>query len=57
MIWDSHSSNMEKPNVDEREWAMGFHINTTTVQGISKRTYKQILGQLWISIATHGFSA
>jgi len=34
MIWDSHSSNMEKPNVDEREWAMGFHTNTTGVQGI-----------------------
>jgi hypothetical protein len=31
MIWDSHSSSMEKLNVDEREWAMGFHIGTIAV--------------------------
>jgi len=28
MIWDSHSSNMEKPNVYVREWAMEFCIGT-----------------------------
>jgi hypothetical protein len=28
MIWDSHSSNMEKPNANERERAMGFCIGT-----------------------------
>jgi hypothetical protein len=36
MIWDSHSSSMEEPNVDERERAMGFHTSTITMQGISK---------------------
>ncbi len=46
MIWDSHSFNMEKPNAHEGEQAMGFRINTTFVQGISKGTYRQILGQL-----------
>ncbi len=46
MIWDSHSLNMEEPNAHEGEWAMGFHINTTFVQGISKGIYRRILGQL-----------
>ncbi len=27
MIWDSHSSSMEEPNADEKEQAMGFHID------------------------------
>jgi hypothetical protein len=31
MIWDSQSFNMEEPNVNEREWAMGFNIGTTTM--------------------------
>jgi hypothetical protein len=34
MNWDSHSSTMEEPNVDEREWAMGFHTSTTSMQGM-----------------------
>jgi hypothetical protein len=46
MIWDSHSSNIEKPNVDEKERATGFHIGTTNVQGISKGAYRRILGQV-----------
>jgi len=46
MIWDSHSSNMEEPNVDEREWAMGFCIDATIVQGISKGAYRWLLGQV-----------
>jgi hypothetical protein len=46
MIWDSHSSSMEEPNVDEKEQAMGFHSNTTIVQGISERACRQILGQV-----------
>jgi len=46
MISDSHSSNMEEPNADEKEWAMGFHTNITTMQGISKGTCRQILGQV-----------
>ncbi len=46
MIWDSHSSNMKKPNVDEKERAMGFRINTIIVQGIFKGTFKQNLGQV-----------
>jgi len=46
MIWDSHSSNMEESNADERESAIGFHTCTTFVQGIFKGNYKQILGQV-----------
>ncbi len=46
MIWDSHSLNMEEPNAHEGEWAMGFHISTTFVQGISKGIYRQIWGNL-----------
>ncbi len=56
MICDSHSSNMEKPNVNEKEQAMGFCINTTTMQGISKRACSWIFEQVmdlnyltWIS--------
>jgi hypothetical protein len=40
MIWDSYSTNMEKPNVYEKERAMGFRTSTTTVQGIFERTHK-----------------
>ncbi len=29
-------SSMEKPNANEREWAMGFCTSTTTMQGIFK---------------------
>jgi len=46
MIWDSHSSNMEERNVDEREQGMGFRIGTTTMEGISKRAHRWILGQV-----------
>jgi hypothetical protein len=46
MIWNFHSSNMEKSNVDEEEQAMGFRIGTTTMQGICKGTHKQILRQV-----------
>jgi hypothetical protein len=27
---------MEEPNANEKEWAMGFCINTITMQGISE---------------------
>jgi len=37
---------MEKPNVNEREHAMGFHTDTTIVQGISEKIHKQNLGQV-----------
>jgi hypothetical protein len=30
-IWDSHPSDMEEPNADEWEHAMGFHIGTIVV--------------------------
>ncbi len=40
MIWDSHSSSMEKLNVKEREQTMGFCISTTTMQGIFERAHK-----------------
>ncbi len=46
MIWDSHSSNMEESNADEREWAIGFHTCTTFVQGILEGIRKQFLGQV-----------
>jgi hypothetical protein len=46
MIWDSYSTNMEKPNVYEKERAMGFRTSTTTVQGIFERTHKWIWGQV-----------
>lgn len=46
MMWDSNSSNMEELNVNEREWAMGFHINTTTMPNIFKGPCRQILGQV-----------
>jgi hypothetical protein len=38
MIWDSHSSSMEEPNVNEREQTMGFLTGTAIVQDISKGT-------------------
>jgi hypothetical protein len=37
---------MEEPNVDEREHAMGFHIGTTTMEGIFERNHRWILGQI-----------
>jgi hypothetical protein len=40
MIWDSHPFNMEKPNVDEKEEAMGFRIGTTAMQGICEKTHR-----------------
>jgi hypothetical protein len=46
MIWDSYSCNMEEPNVDEKEQAMGFCIGTITMQGIFQKTHKLILGQV-----------
>jgi len=35
---------MEEPNVDEKEWAMGFHIYTMGVLPFYERTWRQILG-------------
>jgi hypothetical protein len=29
MIWDFDSSSMKKPNLDEKEWAVGFRTGTT----------------------------
>ncbi len=46
MIWETHSFSMEKPNVNEREHAMGFHISTIVVQGIYEGAYRRILGQV-----------
>jgi hypothetical protein len=37
-IWDSHSPNMEEPNVDDGEHAMGFHIGTIVVLSIFLRS-------------------
>jgi hypothetical protein len=46
MVWDSKSPHMDEPNVDEKEEAMGFHINTIVVINLSKKACKQILGQV-----------
>jgi hypothetical protein len=40
---DSNSSSMEKPNVNEMEWAMGFHTTTTTILGLFKGIHRRIL--------------
>jgi hypothetical protein len=40
MIWDAKSSKMKEPNVNEGKQAMGFHTNTTIVQGIFKGVRK-----------------
>jgi hypothetical protein len=37
---------MEESNVDEREWAMGFHTNTIVMLSLSKKIHRQILGQV-----------
>jgi len=47
---------MEEPNVDEKEQAMGFHINTIVVISLSKGAYKQILGQVMDLNYFHGYS-
>jgi hypothetical protein len=39
MIWDLKSFNMKEPNVDEKEWAMGFWINIIAMPSISKGAY------------------
>ncbi len=46
MLWDSHLSSMEEPNVDEKEHDMGFRTNTRVVQGIFEKVHKWILGQV-----------
>jgi hypothetical protein len=46
MIWDSHSSSMEEPDLDEKEHAMGFRTGTTFVQDIFERAYRWVLGQV-----------
>jgi hypothetical protein len=52
MIWEFNSSSMEKPNVDEREFTMGFYMHTIDVLSIFKGVRKQIWGifhlELWI---------
>jgi len=55
MTWDFNSSNMEELHVNEKEWAMGFHINTTTMPSIFEGPCKQNLGKLWTFIASRGF--
>lgn len=46
MIWNFNSSNMEKPNVDEQEWAMGSCTYTIDVLDILKGTHNHILRQV-----------
>jgi len=57
MILNLHSSSMAKPNANEKEHAMGFHIGTTVMQGIFERTHQQILGQVMdLNYLTWSFS-
>jgi hypothetical protein len=44
MIWDSHSSRLAGPNVDEREKVMAFHIGTTIVFDLLEGTCRHIIG-------------
>jgi hypothetical protein len=37
---------MEKPNANEKEWAMGFYSGTIPMQSISEGTCRLILGQV-----------
>jgi len=46
MIWDLKSFNVKEPNVDEKEWAMGFQINIIAMPSISKGVCKQTLGNV-----------
>jgi hypothetical protein len=46
MIWDTNSSRMEEPNVDEQKQAMRFCTSITIMRGISKGVYQQILGRV-----------
>jgi hypothetical protein len=39
---------MEEPNVDEREWVMGFHTNIIIMFGLSKRIVGKFWGKSWI---------
>jgi len=43
MIWDSYSSYLEEPNVNEKEWNVGFHIGTITMFGLSNGACRNIL--------------
>ncbi len=53
MILDFNSSNMEKPNVGERELTMGFYMHTIDVLNIFKRVCKQILGHFPFEIMNY----
>ncbi len=46
MIWDSHSSNIEKQNVNEKKQATKFPLRPHLCKGISKGTFWWILGQV-----------
>jgi hypothetical protein len=47
---------MEEPSVDEREWAMGFHIDVTFMSFCSKDPIGKFWGKSWTFIASHVFS-
>ncbi len=57
MIWDSHSSSMEEPNVDEKEHAMGSTLAPQLCMAFFKEPVSRFWGKLWISTTSHGFSA
>jgi hypothetical protein len=46
MIWDTNSSRMEEPNVDEQEQAIGFCTSIIVMRGIFKGVYRRILGHV-----------
>jgi hypothetical protein len=55
-IWDSLSSNMEKPNVNEKEHATRFPLTPHPCKAFLKEHFRGFWGNLWISLTSHGFS-
>jgi hypothetical protein len=45
LVWDSTTQEMVEPNADERERAMGFPTDTTSVPGLSEHQPRFLLGQ------------
>jgi hypothetical protein len=44
---------MEEPNANEQEQTMGFHTNSTTMQGNSKGAHQHDIGISYQSYLSH----
>jgi hypothetical protein len=44
LVWDTCSQWLVKPNVNERERAMGFPTGVTSIPSISEASHRQVLG-------------